>query len=248
MPQDELTASRVRIGISIVSHGHVELVKDLLRSFDECADIGDFDVVVVVTENTGMHWHSDAPKCHNFDSLWRYNLAPRGFGSNHNAAFEGLDCDLFFVVNPDVLLAPGFSIRSLITTVPQVGILSATIINTNGRVADFLREDLTLISLFRRFFGVRKNLSSDSFDWFSGVFMVFDSNTYREVCGFDERFFMYVEDCDLCMRLKRAGGELVVSGERVIHAEGRRTLKSWRHFRWHIVSIVRYIFFIKFFR
>ena len=45
-------------------------------------------------------------------------------------------------------------------------------------------------------------------DWVSGVFMLFSSQTYAEVGGFDARYFLYYEDADLCARARAAGWKI----------------------------------------
>lgn len=58
-------------------------------------------------------------------------------------------------------------------------------------------------------------------DWLSGAFMVIPSRMFKEVGGFDENFFMYCEDEDICMRLKEIGGRsLFISKFTVIHEVG----------------------------
>lgn len=61
-------------------------------------------------------------------------------------------------------------------------------------------------------------------DWISGSCMMFRRSAFDEVGGFDESFFMYAEDVDLCRRLRDAGwSTLYVPAARVVHVQGVST-------------------------
>ena len=80
-------------------------------------------------------------------------------------------------------------------------------------------------------------------DWVAGMFMIFPSRIYREVKGFDTRFFMYLEDADICRRLKRAGYRVVCDTRQVvIHDARRSSFKNRQHLKWHMRSMLRFIF------
>ena len=67
------------------------------------------------------------------------------------------------------------------------------------------------------------------------------SAAFRASGGFDERYFMYSEDAELCLRLQLAGGRIrQVADARVMHAAQRASRRSWQHFRWHVTSLLRY--------
>jgi hypothetical protein len=60
------------------------------------------------------------------------------------------------------------------------------------------------------------------------------------VGGFDEGFFMYCEDFDICARLRLAGWPLAFMPQvQVVHAAQQLSHRSLRHFRWHISSLAR---------
>lgn len=64
-------------------------------------------------------------------------------------------------------------------------------------------------------------------DWVSGACFVVRRSAFESVGGFDEGYFMYVEDLDLCWRLRRAGWEVrYVPAARAVHAQG---LSANRH-------------------
>jgi GT2 family glycosyltransferase len=71
--------------------------------------------------------------------------------------------------------------------------------------------------------------------------MLFRSSAYAKIAGFDERYFMYVEDVDVCTRLWKAGLKVMVCPSAVVIHEARHaSRRSWAHLRWHITSLLRY--------
>ncbi len=69
--------------------------------------------------------------------------------------------------------------------------------------------------------------------------MAFKSTVFRELGGFDERYFMYCEDVDICLRMQLAGYSLARADATVIHHTQRQTLKNLKHLAWHIRSLLR---------
>jgi len=62
--------------------------------------------------------------------------------------------------------------------------------------------------------------------WYTGACLFLRAEAFREVGGFDERFFLYFEDVDLCLRLERAGWRLVQEPDALVtHAGGIRGSK-----------------------
>jgi len=73
------------------------------------------------------------------------------------------------------------------------------------------------------------------------MFMLFRADTYREIDGFDERYFLYYEDVDICARLRQRGYDVrLVPAASVIHAARRDSHRRARYLAWHIRSTLRF--------
>jgi GT2 family glycosyltransferase len=105
--------------------------------------------------------------------------------------------------------------------------------------------------VLRRIFGqrLRPDYSLDgdvpfAVDWAAGMFLLFDSAAYRSVGGFDERYFMYLEDADICHRLWAKGRRVIAAPSvSVVHDAQRASRRSLKHMRWHGASMARFLFF-----
>jgi N-acetylglucosaminyl-diphospho-decaprenol L-rhamnosyltransferase len=229
------------ITVSIISHGHGSMIPRLLRSLLGFPEVGK----VILTLNI--------PEEINFDSNDRVliirNNSPKGFGENNNAAFQFCVDEYFCIINPDVILSTNpypFLIQALID--PNVGLVGPKVLNERGLPEDSARHFITPTSIFMRHFLNRKNeysteLSDKPFfsEWIAGMFMLFKRSAYLKLKGFDEKFFLYVEDTDICTRAWLLGYRVMVApSAMVVHEARRATLKSWRHLGWHVRSLIRY--------
>jgi GT2 family glycosyltransferase len=73
------------------------------------------------------------------------------------------------------------------------------------------------------------------------MFMLFVAADYAALGGFDEDYFLYYEDVDLCVRLWCAGRRIVLCPQAaVLHAAQRASHRNLRHLAWHLGSMARY--------
>jgi len=78
-------------------------------------------------------------------------------------------------------------------------------------------------------------------DWVGGMFMLFRSDLYKTLGGFDEGYFLYYEDIHLCARLRVAGMRVVLEPKaEIIHDAQRASHRDLRHAWWHATSILRF--------
>jgi N-acetylglucosaminyl-diphospho-decaprenol L-rhamnosyltransferase len=226
-----------------VSHGHGTQVKHLLRQLVKWHP-PELEKVVLTLNVPALDaaFFQENASYSLLDLLIIKNKHPFGFGANHNQAFAQCDSKYFFVLNPDLDLTinpfPG-----LLTAVAsdETGCAYPVQISEDGMHLDFER---TLVSpraiVQRHLLPQRYQIQSDqSVHWISGAFMAFKSSVFRELGGFDERYLMYCEDVDICLRMQLAGYSLARADATVIHHTQRQTLKNPRHLAWHIRSLLR---------
>jgi hypothetical protein len=232
------------IFISIVSHGHQAEIIDggLLDALDGLG--------VAVRENK-----PDKAQRINWQTLFFQNLRCNGFGANHNKTFESLnlaDADWFVICNPDIL-TDGARIKELVEQAEADGerIAVPYLYNKNNKQFDHnVRPWPTFINLARAFFklGGRSRYSETEIsrirypDWASGALMAIKAETFRVLNGFDETYFMYMEDVDLCQRAARLGIRVrFYNNITMVHNAARASNRLFStNLRHHLISAVRY--------
>ena len=227
--------NRGTVTLSVISHEQHSLVDALL------ADLAGIDAPelarVILTQNlpesppaTMRRWESRIEVIR--------NRQPRGFGMNHNAAFRKCDTEYFAVVNPDIALM-GNPFPALVNALRAgAGVAAPAVLEPDGRLADTARDLITPWELIRR--RLPTYTPPEYPRWFAGMFLVFRSDAFASVGGFDEGFFMYCEDFDICARLRLQGWPIsLVPQVQVVHAAQQLSHRSLRHLRWHLSSLTR---------
>jgi GT2 family glycosyltransferase len=179
----------------------------------------------------------------NLNIITLRNGVPIGFGANHNQAFKYCKTKWFAILNPDLLL-PNDVFSPLIQAAEGrcASLAVPHIVNPLGHTEDSIRFNLTPWSLIKRFLKVASQppIKQKRFSWFAGMFYLVDSSAYREIGGFDERFFLYCEDYDFCARLFLNGYTAVFHADvLVVHDARRSSRKSTAYFLKHLKSMLK---------
>lgn len=228
------------ITLSVVSHLQAGLAGRLLA---DIASLGRADLQVILTVNIP----ETVPLPGDIEVI--RNQRPRGFGANHNAAFRRARGDHFCVLNPDIRL-PADPFPALLDELadPAVGVVAPRIADTHGRTEDSVRRFPNVASLARKLFGGRPapdyafGDKAVAVDWVGGMFMLFRREAYERVRGFDERYFLYYEDVDICRRLHGAGFRVVATPRaQAVHEARRASRRDPRHMLMHARSMLRYL-------
>jgi N-acetylglucosaminyl-diphospho-decaprenol L-rhamnosyltransferase len=230
---------RAAATLSVVSHGHGPLLEALLDDLTRQQGISALRVIVTLNVPEPA---ISADRWPSLKLLLRHNAAPLGFGANHNAAFAQAEGDWFLVVNPDIRLPDDTTLETLLALPAEgVGVVGPQVLSPNGEIEDSVRGPLTLPRLLRRHGGSSERTpAAGEFFWLAGMLLVFRSHAYAAVNGFDERFFLYCEDFDICARLRLKGLHVVHhEAVSVVHAAQRDSRRKLRHLRLHVISLLK---------
>lgn len=227
----------IRLVVSIVSHGHGEQVQRLLGQL-ACGSAAQI-ARVVVTHNVSEPELQVPAGGWPFRVEIMHNSRPRGFGANHNQALHGAREPFVCVLNPDVELIAGqepFAALLKTAAQPGVGCAYPRQLDALGQLQDSERETPTPLALWRRWV-LRK--PQRRVDWVNAACIVLPLPIWQTVHGFDETYFMYCEDVDLCLRVRLAGGSLQRAQASVVHAGQRASHRQFRHLLWHVCSLLK---------
>lgn len=221
--------------VSIVSHGQLDLVRPLLGQLDRfCHEVIE---KVVLTLNIPER-ESPTEPLKRIEVQYLRNTAPKGFGANHNQAFRHCTTPWFLVLNPDIrldsdVLSPLISLAS-----SESGLLAPRILEPGKPTPEQHRAIITPLEIVTR---KRPDYVQPVVpEWIPGLFMLFRSEAYRQIDGFDERFFMYGEDFDICARTRLAGWTLQVAEELLARHDAQRASRTdAKHLYWHVTSLLK---------
>lgn len=169
-----------------------------------------------------------------------------GYGSAANAGVKELPADLSLIAiaNADTIVAPD-ALRRLVDAqreFPRTGVLGPAVLTPNGAVYPSARAipgfqigigHALFGSIWpsnpwtRRYLGHYRTTETRSVGWLSGSFILVNPEAFASIGGFDEGYFMFFEDVDLCFRLKRRGWRSVyVPQASVTHLGGHSTAQN----------------------
>lgn len=170
----------------------------------------------------------------------------KGFGYGHNAVLDIISSDYHFVVNPDIEIENEEQIRKMINYLEDnqgVGMLSPLILSPDYSIQYLCKPNPTVFDMVIRRISpklfkkrqdkyVMKETGYDKvmkLDYATGSFMVFRTDIFKKIKGFDEAFFMYLEDADITRRVNQISKAIFYPEARVIHAWERSGHKSLKY-------------------
>ena len=236
--------SEPTVSLSIVSHGQFDIVSQLLEDLERFRFfIREIILTINIPEVIDIQaFENNIQVC--------MNRSPKGFGENHNRAFEASSGEFFVVLNPDLRIRNfEFPLFLEKLSAGNVGVITPIVENCSGEREDHVRPFPTVSQLLRRCSrllfprlcqveGQPEPLSSF---WVAGMFMGFNGSVFRDVGGFDQRYFMYLEDVDICAELRVAGYEIAIDYDnRVTHDARRGSRRNVRLFLIHCFSYLKY--------
>ncbi len=184
-----------------------------------------------------------------------------GFGKAHNIGIEkavALQSKYHIVMNPDVYFESGTleKIYEFIDKDDNIGLVSPKILYPDGAIqylCKLLPEPLFLF--LRRFLPFKKYIESKNNKYelrfseynkvmdipnLSGCFMFLRMETLKKIGFFDERFFMYFEDVDLCRRINQYKKTVFFPDAIIYHDYQKGSYKNLTLLKYHLNSAVKY--------
>lgn len=239
------------VSFSVVSHGHGDHVLALLDSLASSgflAENASSEVLLTLNVSEPELKSRVDQRPWPFRLIWIENAAPLGFGANHNQAFFRASGTIFAVVNPDITFMPATLGGFAPMGEGACGVWVPKQVDKEGRSQDHCRKLMTPWGLMVRTvlrLGKMRHLpgavqSVEQADWANAACLFFPSQVYRALGGFDDRYFMYCEDADLCLRLQLKGWRMQPAPFTVVHDAQRNSLRPGKHLRWHMTSLLRF--------
>lgn len=207
--------------------------EDILRAVESVlADLGNcpHDVQITIVDNSQNQDSIGKDIFHRFPQVQYINTGANvGFGKGNAIGFRATPARYYFALNRDTIVPPGaHTIRRLIEFMdrhPKIGCIGPKLVDAEGNLqpacfrfdlASLLIKPLKQINWDKRFAWVKKytdQLHMADFnynetrpvDWVLGAAMLVRHEVVEHIGWFDERYFMYMEDCDWCRTMWEHG-------------------------------------------
>ena len=212
---------------------------DLLRCLASLAAHVRLPLEVVVVDNASTDGSAAAVRAAYPAARVLESPANQGFSAANNAGIRASSAPQVLVLNSDAELTPGAleTLSGLLDARPDVGVVGPRTVNPDGSVQLSFGPDLTPLSEWRQrslVLGLRarrpealreaeqRASREHEPDWVSGSCFLARRAALEAIGGFDEGFFLYEEDADLCRRLRGAGWRVLYTpAAEVRHALGQ---------------------------
>ena len=229
--------------IIIINYKTKELTKDCINSV--LVNIQDLSFEIILIDN-----NSDDGSAEYFKEFFgekirsapRVQSAPRlkviankenlGFGRANNYGAKIAQGDYLFFLNSDTIIGENIfmKFKNILDKKNNYGFIAPRLLLKNRENQDYAFGKFPSIfsTIFDKFKNQEKYQDSPfSVDWLSGAALVIQKNVFQKIGGFDEKFFMYFEDIDLCKRLKKNTFENWIFPEITLVHLGGKSIQSF---------------------
>ena len=181
----------------------------------------------------------------------------KGFGAGHNKVLAFLNSKYHIVINPDIIIRDNAveKIVEFMDNNKDVGVVSPKICFPDGReqilgkrnphlkylIASRMRDEKNPSKLLREYAMLDCDLTKvTDIDVATGCFVVFRTEIFKKLKGFDQKFFMYFEDFDIARRANKISRVVFYPDATIYHVWGRESKRNMKLMMIHIKSMFRY--------
>ncbi|MFJ6971840.1 MAG: glycosyltransferase family 2 protein [Limosilactobacillus mucosae] len=248
-----------QITVAIVAYKNYAKILRELKSIVECSSDKYIKEYIIVdnTDEFNSKLIEEKKKLVNFKKVQfinnEFNI---GFGAANNIALKNAKTKYFAILNPDLIFKED-SFGKLMNFLENehLDVVVPKLVDKDDKILPVYRRDITLIDLivrsinFGKLFEKRKfyhTMQDKDFErpfnvpFAQGSFLFGKTDIFRKVNGFDERYFMYMEDADLCKRLNEFTNIVYCPYTKVIHEWVRGSHRNMKLMNMHIQSMIKY--------
>ncbi|MGR3741276.1 glycosyltransferase family 2 protein [Companilactobacillus sp. DQM5] len=247
------------VTVSIVTYNSPYIFKTLDSWIDNVRP--NYDIDIIVHDNGSEAEYIEKLEAYENKDVRILKGPNEGFGHGHNNVLNQISTDFFIICNPDILITKESfeKMYSFLNSQDfKIGMLTPKIVGPDGKTQYLIREKLDVFDYMLRFIPFKfikrifdkrlskyecRNLKDNiqSINYGSGAFMFLRTKVIRDIKGFDERFFMYFEDNDLCDRIRENGNKIYyIPSAIVTHYYGMESHRSLKGFKVFIKSMFQY--------
>lgn len=246
------------LSLSIVSYNNKQAIEECLDSLYKTLS-STLSMQVFIVNN------SQTERCDDLEERYPVKVIQmpqnEGFGKGHNAVLPFIDSQYHAIVNPDIIFTSDVfsTFINHLKVSPNIGCAAPLMFSGDGTPQDVYRRELTVLDLLVRYTPnflkkiptIRKRFDKHLMkdvpkdkpfecEFIQGSFLVLPTSLFKSINGFDKRYFMYVEDADLCKRIRQTQKVVCFPDCKVIHKWEKASHKNLKLCKIHFASLVKY--------
>lgn len=215
------------VSIIILSYNTKELLKSCIDSIHTYVQHGTYEIIVV--DNNSHDGSPEFIKKKFPELVIIQNKENQGFAKGVNIGAQHANGEYLLFLNSDAVLNTNVVkvLRKTLDNDKNIGVVGGMMKNSDGSVQRSHSSFYDLWPVTLLLFGGdtvellgNHSIKEKKVDWVSGGLMMISRKLFREIGGFDENFFMYIEDMELCKRVHDNGYSVVVNSEAVVMHKG----------------------------
>lgn len=204
---------KVELSIIIVNYNGLKYLKECFESLYQKLEGISYEIIFI-DNNSGdkstEYIKAEFPEIRLIESKINY-----GFGKGNNEAVKFAKGEYLLLINNDTIVLDGLlPILDFLKADKSIGVIGINMLNAEKKyipvagnfpnIGNMLKL-IKLLDLGKEFKSGEFSKESYEVDWLGGSFLMMPTKVYSEINGFDEDYFMYVEDVDFCKKIADKG-------------------------------------------
>lgn len=247
-----INPNRTKTSGCIVTYNNASIISECVESILKWTK--DLDFTLYISDNNSTDGTVALVRKKFPEVIILENKKNVGFGEGHNRVIKELDSKYHFVINPDILV-PKDVFGPMVEYLEQhkdVAMITPRIMNDNGTEQFLPKRNptirYTIISKFKPFKDYRKIYTRElekldkptDIDFCTGCFFGIRTSVFKRLKGFDNRYFMYMEDADFSRMVRRRYRIVFFPEVFVYHKWSRESTRSFRGILRWFKSMIKY--------
>ncbi len=257
--EEQIHKLEIEVSIIIINFNSTEFLKNCLKSIEKFTSGISYEIIVVDNNSTT----GDIDEIlENHDKIRLIkNKVNKGFGAANNQGAEVSKGKYVLFLNNDTILFENSIKKVFDFAVSLKGneLIGCKLLNEDKSVQKSVYDFPNLLNVFtsnfflyllfpkskyfNKYHLMNKGINNiTEVDVVTGAFIFISRNSYEELAGFDERFFFYMDDTDLCYRHKKNNNKVIYFPETsIIHLKGKSVKgESWFKNKHQSISTIKF--------
>lgn len=212
-----MKSTSAQVSVIIVSYNNAEVLGTALYALQSKIFSPPIEIIVVDNASNGPNVKLVRREFPGVCLI--VNSSNVGFAQGCNVGAHNASCDYLLFMNSDIILQdnPLPEMLALLEQNVNIGIVGCQLLNRDGTLQPSYYRFPGLLMRFFQLSGLKaiilrllphirfQRASVFTIDFVSGAFLMISRELFFEIGGFDRRYFMYLEDADLCHQARRKG-------------------------------------------